>query len=70
MGSQVEIINEAREYYKKENGVDIEYLGYADQGFLVDVFIHGAEGVVKRLLSEARVKQQEAEDEAFNLFSD
>lgn len=57
MGSQIEIINEARDHYKKENGVDIGYLGYAEQGFLVDVFIHGAEGVVKRLLSEARERE-------------
>ena len=59
MGSQIEIIKEARDHYKKENGVDIGYLGYAEQGFLVDVFIHGAEGVVKRLLSEAREKEDE-----------
>lgn len=59
MGSQVELINEARDHYKKENGVDISFLGYAEQGFLVDVFIHGAEGVVKRLLTEARIKEDE-----------
>lgn len=59
MGERIEVINKARQHYKTENGVDIRFLNYADQGFLVDVFIHGADGVVKKLLDEARIKEQE-----------
>lgn len=59
MEERIEVINKARQHYKTENGVDIGFLNYADQGFLVEVFIHGAEGVVKKLLDEARTKEQE-----------
>lgn len=59
MEERIEVINKARQHYKTENGVDIGFLNYADQGFLVEVFIHGADGVVKKLLDEARIKEQE-----------
>jgi len=59
MEERIEVINKARQHYKTENGVDIGFLNYAEQGFLVEVFIHGAEGVVKKLLSEAREKEDE-----------
>lgn len=47
-------INGVIEHYRQEKGVDIRHLRYDEQRMLVELFLHGTEKVVERLLEKAK----------------
>jgi hypothetical protein len=47
-------INGVVEHYRKERDVDIRHLRYDEQRILVELFLHGTEKVVERLLEKAK----------------
>lgn len=59
MGVTETEVSKANEHYKVEEGADIRYLSCGQQRILVNAFIHGAEGAIKLLIEEAKVKERE-----------